>query len=24
VVMVNGFGFPRWRGGPMFMRAQDA
>jgi hypothetical protein len=20
VVMVNGFGFPRWRGGPMFMR----
>lgn len=24
VVMVNGFGFPRWRGGPMFIRAQDA
>ncbi|MDP2698289.1 3-hydroxyacyl-CoA dehydrogenase NAD-binding domain-containing protein [Thalassospira sp.] len=21
VVMVNGYGFPRWRGGPMFMRA---
>ena len=20
VVMVNGYGFPRWRGGPMFMR----
>jgi 3-hydroxyacyl-CoA dehydrogenase len=19
VVMVNGYGFPRWRGGPMFM-----
>jgi 3-hydroxyacyl-CoA dehydrogenase len=24
VVMVNGFGFPRWRGGPMFMEAQGA
>ncbi|MGH6932993.1 MAG: 3-hydroxyacyl-CoA dehydrogenase NAD-binding domain-containing protein [Dongiaceae bacterium] len=22
VVMVNGFGFPRWRGGPMFTRTQ--
>jgi 3-hydroxyacyl-CoA dehydrogenase len=22
VVMVNGFGFPRWRGGPMFARTQ--
>jgi 3-hydroxyacyl-CoA dehydrogenase len=21
VVMVNGFAFPRWRGGPMFMRS---
>ena len=19
VIMVNGYGFPRWRGGPMFM-----
>jgi 3-hydroxyacyl-CoA dehydrogenase len=24
VVMVNGFGFPRWRGGPMFMRGPAA
>ncbi len=24
VVMINGFGFPRWRGGPMFMRGQSA
>lgn len=24
VVMVNGYGFPRWRGGPMFMRAEQA
>ncbi len=24
VVMINGFGFPRWRGGPMFMEAQGA
>ena len=23
VVMVNAFGFPRWRGGPMFMARQD-
>ncbi len=23
VVMVNGYGFPRWRGGPMFMRTKD-
>ena len=23
VVMVNGFAFPRWRGGPMFMRKTD-
>lgn len=23
VVLVNGFGFPRWRGGPMFMRTQE-
>jgi 3-hydroxyacyl-CoA dehydrogenase len=22
VVMINGYGFPRWRGGPMFMRAR--
>jgi hypothetical protein len=22
VVMINGFGFPRWRGGPMFMKAR--
>jgi 3-hydroxyacyl-CoA dehydrogenase len=22
VVMVNGYGFPRWRGGPMFMRGR--
>lgn len=22
VVMVNGYGFPRWRGGPMFMKGQ--
>jgi 3-hydroxyacyl-CoA dehydrogenase len=22
VVMVNGYGFPRWRGGPMFMADQ--
>jgi 3-hydroxyacyl-CoA dehydrogenase len=22
VVMINGFGFPRWRGGPMFMRGR--
>jgi 3-hydroxyacyl-CoA dehydrogenase len=22
VVMINGFGFPRWRGGPMFMRGK--
>ncbi|MEP3511085.1 MAG: 3-hydroxyacyl-CoA dehydrogenase family protein, partial [Lentilitoribacter sp.] len=20
VVMINGYGFPRWRGGPMFMK----
>jgi 3-hydroxyacyl-CoA dehydrogenase len=24
VVMVSGFGFPRWRGGPMFMKARAA
>jgi 3-hydroxyacyl-CoA dehydrogenase len=23
VVMVNGYGFPRWRGGPMFMAKSD-
>jgi 3-hydroxyacyl-CoA dehydrogenase len=22
VVMINGYGFPRWRGGPMFMRGR--
>jgi 3-hydroxyacyl-CoA dehydrogenase len=24
VVMVNGYGFPRWRGGPMFMAAKSS
>ena len=24
VVMVNGYGFPRWRGGPMYMSAETA
>lgn len=24
VVMVNGYGFPRWRGGPVFMQEQEA
>ena len=23
VVMVNGFGFPRWRGGPMFLKSSN-
>jgi 3-hydroxyacyl-CoA dehydrogenase len=23
VVMINGFGFPRWRGGPMFMKGRN-
>jgi 3-hydroxyacyl-CoA dehydrogenase len=24
VVMVNGYGFPRWRGGPMWLAARTA
>jgi len=24
VVMINGYGFPRWRGGPMFMASKSS